>query len=94
MNKSIFSNEVKNGDIGPIYKKESSEKEIYRSMLVFYQFYQKSLIFVYIINLIITLIRYYQCEFRKGFSTLHGSLAMIEKLQKVLTVGAFRCSFD
>ena len=41
------------------------------------------------INLIITLVRScqkskYQCGFRKGFSTQHCLLAMIEKLRKSL----------
>ena len=37
----------------------------------------------------------YQCGFRKGFSTQHCLLAIIEKLRKSLdSGGGFSCSFD
>ena len=103
VNRGVLPDELKHADIKPIYKKESrNEKENYRPVSILPN-----------LSKIFERCRYdqhkdyfdkllskYQCGFRKGFSTQHCLLAMIEKLRKSFesggrgVVGGFSCSFD
>ena len=88
----VSPKELKQADIKPIYKKESrNEKENYRPVSILpnllkifercmYDHFDK-------------LLSKYQCGFRKGFSTQHCLLAMIEKLRKSLDSGGPRLFF-
>ena len=82
VNKGVFPDELKHADIKPIYKKESrNEKENYRPVSILPN-----------LSKIFERCKYdqlkdyfdklskYQCGYRKGFSTQHCLLAMIEKL--------------
>ena len=61
MNKAVFPDNVKHTNITSIFKKESrNEKENYRAVSILRNLiYQKSLNVVFMINLTITMIRYF-----------------------------------
>ena len=102
MNKGVFPNELKQADIKSIYKKESrNKKQNYRPISVLPNLSKifERRIYDQLKDRFDNLLPKYQCEFRKGFSTQHCLLAMIEKLRKSLDSrgwggGDFSCSFD
>ena len=79
--------ELIDADIKPVYKKESrNEKENYRSasVLPYIPKIFKRCIHDQLKDYFDQALSKYQCEFRKGFSTQHCLLAMIDKLRKSL----------
>ena len=90
MNKGVFPNELKQADIKPIYKKESkNRKENYRPVSILLnlsKFFERCM-YYQLKDHFDKLPSKYQCGFRKGFSTQHCLLAMIEKLRKSLDNG-------
>ena len=100
MNKDIFPHELKHADIKPIYKKESrNEKENYRPVSVLPNLSKifERCMYDQLKDYFDKLLSKYQCGFRKGFSTQHCLLAMIEKLRKSLEqswAGDFSCPFN
>ena len=87
MNKGVFPGELKHVDIKPIYKKKSrNEKENYRPVSILPNFSKifERCMYDQLRDYFDKTLSKYQCGFRKGFSTQHCLLAMIEK---VLTVG-------
>ena len=87
MNKGIFQDELKQADIEAIYKKESrNEKENYRTVSILSCLSKLFACCMYdeLKDHFDKLLSKYQCGFRKGFSTQHCLLAMIEKLRKSL----------
>ena len=90
MNKGVFPNELKQADIKPIYKKESrNEKENYRPISILPNLSKifERCMYDQLKDHFDKLLSKYQCGFRKGFSTQHCLLAMIEKLRKSLDSG-------
>ena len=90
MNKGVFPNELKQADIKPIYKKESrNEKENYRPVSILPNLSKifERCMYDQLKDHFDKLLSKYQCGFRKGFSTQHCLLAMIEKLRKSLDSG-------
>ena len=103
VNKGVFPDELKHADIKPIYKKESrNEKENYRPVSILLNLSKifERCRYDQLKDYFDKLLSKYQCGFRKGFSTQHCLLAMIEKLRKSFesggrgVVGGFSCSFD
>ena len=99
MNKGVPPDELKQADIKPIYKKESrNEKENYRPVSILPNLSKifERCMYDQLKDHFDKLLSKYQCGFRKGFSTQHCLLAMIEKLRKSLDKrgGGFSCSFD
>ena len=90
MNKGVFPNELKQVDIKPIYKKESrNEKENDRPVSILPNLSKifERCMYDQLKDHFDKLLSKYQCGFRKGFSTQHCLLAMIEKLRKSLVSG-------
>ena len=90
MNKGVFPNKLKQADIKPIYKKESrNEKENYRPVSILPNLSKifERCMYDQLKDHFDKLLSKYQCGFRKGFSTQHCLLAMIEKLRKSLDSG-------
>ena len=90
VNKGVFPNELKQADIKPIYKKESrNEKENYRPISILPNLSKifERCMYDQLKDHFDKLLSKYQCGFRKGFSTQHCLLAMIEKLRKSLDSG-------
>ena len=90
VNKGVFPNELKQADIKPIYKKESrNEKEKYRPISILPNLSKifERCMYDQLKDHFDKLLSKYQCGFRKGFSTQHCLLAMIEKLRKSLDSG-------
>ena len=83
VNKGVFPNELKHADIKPIYKKESrNEKENYRPVSILpnsSKIFERCM-YDQLKDYFDKLLSKYQCGFRKGLSTQHCLLAMIEKL--------------
>ena len=107
VNKGVFPNELKQADIKPIYKKESrNEKENYRPISILPNLSKifERCMYDQLKDHFDKLLSKYQCGFRKGFSTQHCLLPMMEKLRKSLDSGGgggwgvvvwgFTCSFD
>ena len=102
MNKGVFPDELKHADIKPIYQKESrNEKENYRPVRILPNLSKifERCMYDQLKDYFHKLLSKYQCRFRKGFSTQHCLLAIIEKLRKSLDSGGkgeggFRRSFD
>ena len=87
VNKGVFPNELKQADIKPIYKKESrNEKENYRPISILPNLSKifERCMYDQLKDHFDKLLSKYQCGFRKGFSTQHCLLAMIEKPRKSL----------
>ena len=87
VNKGVFPDELKHADIKPIYKKESrNEKENCRPVSILPNLSKifERCIYDQLKDYFEKLLSKYQCGFRKGFSTQHCLLAMIEKLRKSL----------
>ena len=96
MNKGVFPNELKQADIKPIYKKESrNEKENYRPISILPNLSKifERCMYDQLKDHFDKLLSKYQCGFRKGFSTQHCLLAMIEKLRKSLDSGGLQLLF-
>ena len=90
VNKGVFPDELKQADIKPIYKKESrNEKENYRPVSILPNLSKifERCMYDQLKDDFDKLLSKYQCGFRKGFSTQHCLLAMIEKLRKSLDSG-------
>ena len=90
MNKGVFPNELKQVDITPIYKKESrNEKENYRPISILLNLSKifERCMYNQLKDHFDKLLSKYQCGFRKGFSTQHCLLPMMEKLRKSLDSG-------
>ena len=90
VNKGVFLNELKQADIKPICKKESrNEKENYRPISILPNLSKvfERCMYDQLKDHFDKLLSKYQCGFRKGFSTQHCLLAMIEKLRKSLDSG-------
>ena len=105
VNKGVFPNELKQADIKSIYKKESrNEKQNYRPVSILPNLSKifERCIYDQLKDHFDKLLSNYQCGVRKGLSTQHCLLAMIEKLRKSLDsggwsvggAGGFSCSFD
>ena len=89
VNKGVFPDELKHADVKPIYKKESrNKKENYRpiSIPTLSKIFERCM-YDQLKDYFDKLLSKYQCGFRKGFSTQHCLLAMIEKLRKSLDSG-------
>ena len=90
VNKGIFPDELKHADIKPIHKMESrNEKESYRPVSILPNLSKifERCMYDQLKDYFEKLLSTYQCGFRKGVSTLHCLLAMIEKLRKSLDGG-------
>ena len=88
--KGVFLNELKQADIKPIYQNESrNEKENYRPLSILPNLSKifERCMYDQLKDHFDKLLSKYQCGFRKGFSTQHCLLAMIEKLRKSLDSG-------
>ena len=105
VNKGIFPDELKHADIKPIHKMESrNEKESYKPVSILPNLSKifERCMYDQLKDYFEKLLSTYQCGFRKGVSTLHCLLAMIEKLRKSLDGGrggggwggGISCSFD
>ena len=99
MNKGVFPDKLKQADIKPIYKTVSrNKKENCRSVSILPNLSKifERCMYDQLKDHFDKLLSKYQCGFRKGFSTQHCLLAMIEKLRKSLDKrgGGFSCSFD
>ena len=84
VNKGVFPNELKQAHIKPIYKKESrNEKENYTPISILPNLSKifERCVYDQLKDHFDKLLSKYQCGFRKGFSTQHCLLGMIEKLQ-------------
>ena len=96
MNKGVFPDKLKEADIKPIYKKESrNEKESYRPISILPNLSKIFEHYMYdqLKDHFDKLLSKYQCGFRKGFSTQHCLLAMIEKQRKSLDSGGLQLLF-
>ena len=90
MNKGVFPGELKHADIKLIYKKESrNEKENYRPVSILRNLSKlfERCMHDQLKDYFEKILSKYQCGFRKGFSTQHCLLVMIEKLRKSLDSG-------
>ena len=90
MNKGVFPDELKHADVKPIYKKESrNEKENYRPVRILPNLSKifERCMYDQLNDYFHKPLSKYQCRFRKGFSTQHCLLAIIEKLRKSLDSG-------
>ena len=91
VNKGVFPDGLYHADIKPIYKKESrNEKENYRPISIFPNLSKifERCMHDQLKDYFNKILSKYQCGIRKGFSTRHCLLAMIEKLRKSDTRGA------
>ena len=83
-------------NIKPIYKKESkNEKENYRPESILpnlSKIFERSM-YDQLKDYFDKILSKYQCGFRKGFSTQHCLLAMIENLRKSLDSGGLQLLF-
>ena len=87
MNKGVFPDELKHADIKPIYKKESrNEKESYRSVSILPNLSKifERCMYDQLKNYFDKILSKYLCGFRKGFSTQHCLLTLIEMLRKII----------
>ena len=94
--KGVFLSELKQADIKPIYQNESrNEKENYRSVSILPNLSKifERCMYDQLKDHFDKLLSKYQCGFRKGFSTQHCLLAMIEKLRKSLDSGGLQLLF-
>ena len=85
VNKGVFPDELKHADIKPIYKKESrNEKENYRSVSILPNLSKifERCMYDQLKNYFDKILSKYLCGFRKGFSTQHCLLTLIEMLRK------------
>ena len=83
VNKGVFPDGLYHADIKPIYKKESrNEKENYRPISIFPNLSKifERCMHDQLKDYFNKILSKYQCGIRKGFSTRHCLLAMIEKL--------------
>ena len=90
MNKGVSSDGLKHADIKPIYKKESrNEKEKYRPVTILPNLSKilRRCMYDQLKDFFGKILSKYQCGFRKGFSTKHYLLAMIEQPRKSLDSG-------
>ena len=93
VNKGVFPDELKHADIKPIYKRESrNEKENYRPVSILPNLSKifERCMYDQLEDYFDKLLSKYQYGFRKGFSTQHCLLAMIEKLRKSIDSGGGR----
>ena len=89
--KGVFPDKLKQADIKPIYKTVSrNKKENCRSVSILPNLSKifERCMYDQLKDHFDKLLSKYQCGFRKGFSTQHCLLAMIEKLRR-----GFSCSF-
>ena len=90
VSKGVFPNELKQADIKSIYKKESrNEKQNYRPVSILPNLSKifERCIYDQLKDHFDKLLSNYQWGVRKGLSTQHCLLAMIEKLRKSLDSG-------
>ena len=90
MSKGVFPDELKHADIKPIYKKESrNEKEKYGPVTILPNLSEifGRCMYDQLKDFFDKILSKYPCGFKKGFSTKHYLLAMIEQLRKSLDSG-------
>ena len=89
---SKFSNDLKEADVMPVYKKKSKlSEENYRPISILpniYKVYERCL-YDQISKYFETRFSKFQCGFRKGYSAQHCLLAMIEKQKTAVDNGVF-----
>ena len=87
LREGVLPDELIDADIKPVYKKESrNEKENCRSVSVLPYIWKifKRCIHDQLKDYFDQALSKYQCEFRKGFSTQHCLLAMIDKIDLIV----------
>ena len=83
---SMFPNSLKLADVTPLDKKGIKElKEHYRSVCILPTLSKmfESIMFLQISASFVNVFSKYQCGFRKGYSTQHCNLKMLEKWKNV-----------
>ena len=90
IDRGIYPSGLKYSDITPVFKSEErSNKSNYRpvSILPSLSKLYERMIFAQIYEYMNTILSKYQCGFRKGISTQHSLIAMIEQWSKTLDEG-------
>ena len=87
---SVFPVNLKNANVAPVHKKDSRKNEAnYRPISILpniSKIYEKSM-YMQVSDFFENILSKYQCGFRKGFSSQHCLLVMIEKWRKSLDKG-------
>ena len=84
---SMFPNSLKLADVTPLHKKDRKElKEDYRSVSILPTLSKmfERIMFAQISAFFDNVFSRYQCRFRKGYSTQHCNLKMLEKWKKCI----------